>query len=159
MRLLGRLGARRAGRKAPGLVIAAARPEDGPVLCRLFNAARAGAEGLPDGTVDVAGFRALIAGEDVLVARIDGAVAGFVSVWPREGFIHHLYVAPAWQGRGIGAALLARCERDHGLPLALKCVQANARARRFYERNGFVADGTGVGSEGVYVRYRKAPPR
>jgi GNAT superfamily N-acetyltransferase len=61
---------------------------------------------------------------------------------PRE---RHVYlpaigVAPEWQGKGIGTALLRpmleRCDRE-GLPAYLEA--SSERNRACYERNGFVA--------------------
>ena len=51
--------------------------------------------------------------------------------------LNHLYVEPAEQTRGIGAALLAHAKlrRDRGF--RLWTFQRNANARRFYERRGF----------------------
>jgi ribosomal protein S18 acetylase RimI-like enzyme len=60
--------------------------------------------------------------------------------------IDQLYVLPTWQGRGIGSRLvdIAKSERPTGL--ALYTFQINNRARRFYERHGFVATWFGDGS-------------
>jgi len=55
------------------------------------------------------------------------------------GWIDHLYVAPAFVGAGIGARLLAQAKTGLGPPLRLYTFQANAGARRFYERHGFEA--------------------
>ena len=72
------------------------------------------------------------------LAEVDGAVVGVLGVGRDE--LHALYVHPDWWGRGVGQALL---ERAHTL-LAETCDEAtltvlvgNARARRFYERNGW----------------------
>ena len=56
----------------------------------------------------------------------------------RRPMVEQLYVAPAWIGHGVGRRLidLAKARRPDGLDLY--CFQANTRARRFYERNGFV---------------------
>jgi GNAT superfamily N-acetyltransferase len=48
-------------------------------------------------------------------------------------------VDPAWVGRGIGAVLLAHALRSLAPPVRLYTFQANAGARRFYERHGFAA--------------------
>jgi GNAT superfamily N-acetyltransferase len=69
----------------------------------------------------------------------------------------------AW-GRGIGTALFATstarlAERGHA-EAVLWCLATNARARRFYEREGWAADGaTMTGEKGgvplAEVRYRR----
>lgn len=52
-----------------------------------------------------------------------------------------LYIAPEWQGRGIGSAagrrVLALADRL-GLPIGIKVLRRNHRARAGYERAGFV---------------------
>lgn len=71
-------------------------------------------------------------------------IVGFIAF--RKGWIDQLYILPAWQGRGIGGALLtvAQSQFDH---LNLWTFQRNQNARRFYERHGFVlvkeTDGSG----------------
>jgi GNAT superfamily N-acetyltransferase len=50
-----------------------------------------------------------------------------------------LYLRAAQHGSGLGQALLDAAVGDR--PTSLWVVEANARARRFYERNGFTADG------------------
>lgn len=50
-----------------------------------------------------------------------------------------LYVAREHWGRGIAAALLQHAVR--ATPVHLWVFEANARARAFYEKHGFVADG------------------
>lgn len=54
--------------------------------------------------------------------------------------LDHLYVVPGAQGTGLGQELL-----DAALPARhdayLWVIAANARAVRFYERNGFTSDG------------------
>jgi ribosomal protein S18 acetylase RimI-like enzyme len=78
-------------------------------------------------------------------------VVGFASVARQTAFtgeaqayIGELAVGEAWEGRGIGHALLEAVERwaeQQGLSLVvLDTGAANARACRFYERNGFVVE-------------------
>jgi putative acetyltransferase len=67
----------------------------------------------------------------------DGALRGHLALLP--GWIDHLYVEPAFHGRGLGAALvrLAQSEQDE---LRLHTFQSNLRARALYERHGFTIE-------------------
>ncbi len=56
-----------------------------------------------------------------------------------DGWIDHLYVTPTRHGQGIGSALVAIAQREQD-ELRLYTFQANARARRLYERHGFVVE-------------------
>lgn len=60
--------------------------------------------------------------------------------------LYAIYVRPGLLGRGIGGALTAAClERaaQRGFTrVVLWVLEGNIRARRFYEREGFSADGT-----------------
>ncbi len=91
----------------------------------------------------------LLPGGQVTVALVDHAVAGVLAVSQRDGmaWIDQLYVHPAQVARGIGNALLSQALARLPRPVQLCCFQANTRARRFYERRGFVAlsfsDGAG----------------
>jgi ribosomal protein S18 acetylase RimI-like enzyme len=90
----------------------------------------------------------------VHVATIAGTVVGFAAT--HEGWLHHLYVDPAWHRRGIGTALLrTACDgRDH---VQLWVFQANDGARRFYTRHGFtlaeLTDGAGNEERQPDARY------
>jgi GNAT superfamily N-acetyltransferase len=64
----------------------------------------------------------------------------------QAGDLDQLYVHPDWQGRGVGRALVEVAKRESPKGLGLYTFQVNERARRFYERNGFVADRFGDGS-------------
>ncbi len=55
------------------------------------------------------------------------------------GWIEHLYVDPGLQGQGIGRALLDYAKGQHA-DLQLYTFQSNRRARRFYEKAGFVVE-------------------
>lgn len=80
----------------------------------------------------------------VLVAEEGGAVTGFLAV-DGEGFVAALFVAGPARRRGVGAALLdaAKALRPEGL--TLWTFAANAGARRFYARRGFVEAGATAG--------------
>jgi GNAT superfamily N-acetyltransferase len=77
------------------------------------------------------------------VAEVDGAVAGFVMVHGDE--VEQVYVAAAHRGTGVAAVLLAEAARQvaaGGHRRAwLAVVTGNARARRFYAREGWVDEG------------------
>ena len=86
-----------------------------------------------------------------LVAELDGRVVGWAAYGPyRDGEVrtgdaelYAIYLDPAHLGSGIGRALLAASvERCSGYPrMFLWVLKGNTRARRFYERAGFRADG------------------
>ena len=84
----------------------------------------------------------------VFVARAGGEVVGVVALSEQEhwsgqmdAYVGELVTAEAWEGRGVGRALLARAEqwaRDHGLErISLETGAANTRARAFYARSGY----------------------
>ncbi|WP_322045751.1 GNAT family N-acetyltransferase [Paraburkholderia sp. J67] len=72
----------------------------------------------------------------------DGTRAGFVLIRPQEGhwLLDHLYVLPAYQGKGIGAKVLREIFADAdkaGLPVRVGALRASD-SNRFYQRHGFV---------------------
>lgn len=90
------------------------------------------------------------AGRSCDVVLRDGYVCGFVSYGPARGIagateIHSLHVAAAQHGQGLGFRLmrhaLARSVEVGASVVLLWVVEQNARARRFYERQGFCLDG------------------
>ena len=87
-------------------------------------------------------------GHAVLVALLDGQVAGMVSLAEREHFtgevdayVGELVVDRAMEGRGVGRALMAAAEQwaaVQGLPrVTLETGARNHRARHFYEDAGY----------------------
>jgi len=80
---------------------------------------------------------------ETVVAEVDGSVAGFTMVVDDE--VEQVYVAASHRGSGVADALLADAEariRAAGHSRAwLAVVAGNARARRFYERRGWVDEG------------------
>ncbi len=71
----------------------------------------------------------------------DDGLAGFLLIFPASGYIEHICVAAARKGQGIGLALLEEASRLSPSGLELTVRAANARAIRFYEREGFVRVG------------------
>jgi ribosomal protein S18 acetylase RimI-like enzyme len=76
---------------------------------------------------------------------VDGdRVVGMAVIDPGE--LDQLYVAPDRLGTGIGTRLLEHAKRLSPHGLGLYTFQVNDRARRFYERHGFVVESLGDGS-------------
>jgi GNAT superfamily N-acetyltransferase len=119
-------------------MLRAAQPADRAAVGEIFLAARADAlPYLPQVHTDEdtrAFFAGLVDGGSVTVAEHEGRVAGFLAL--SGDWVHHLYIGPPAQGKGLGSALLrdaqARSER-----LSLWVFQRNARAIAFYEHHGF----------------------
>ena len=90
------------------------------------------------------------------LAEVGGALAGHVAIRaaatatyssPEPGLAHfwQLFVKPAWHGSGLATALHADAVREAGergyLAMRLFAAAGQGRARRFYEREGWTAEG------------------
>jgi GNAT superfamily N-acetyltransferase len=127
-----------------------ARPADASELAEIYLGAHADAMAyLPklhtDDEVRAWIRDVVVPGHEVVVAVGDGHLAGFAAL---DGdVLGHLYVHPALQRVGIGAALLARVKELRPDGFRLWVFQRNADARRFYERRGLrlveLTDGAG----------------
>lgn len=94
-----------------------------------------------------------IANGQVIVAELDGHIAGFAAVVGGE--LDGLFVEPDLWGRGIGRALAdAATHEARRRGLTLKVI-ANPRARRFYEHCGFSAEGEVQTRFGPAIRMTK----
>jgi GNAT superfamily N-acetyltransferase len=90
-------------------------------------------------------------GESIFVCESDdGDIAGFMAIWEPDAFIHMLYVRSAFQGSGVGTALIKALPGWPRRRYRLKCLVKNMRARWFYEQIGFVVTGQGTSAEGDY---------
>jgi ribosomal protein S18 acetylase RimI-like enzyme len=69
------------------------------------------------------------------VVRHQGQVVAYMLIDGES--LDHLYVAPDWQGLGLGSALLAKAKTLSPRRLVLWTFQRNQRARIFYESRGF----------------------
>jgi GNAT superfamily N-acetyltransferase len=134
------------------LSIRAARPDDAETLFTIHreSATTAYVElfppdryGFPDSQMRKVWAEALRSEDhSVLIAERAGSPVGFATVSP--GWLRNLFVLPAEWGSGAGAALhdeaLALLRR-HGAVAQLWVLEANERARRFYEARGWRDDG------------------
>jgi GNAT superfamily N-acetyltransferase len=156
---------------APALIDQATAPDGGARIRQSFRtrpwqrmiAAVAYGSALADGTAGIIGYASFGPERDVIgmpwphpltTAGSDGQVAE----------LYALYVHPSWWSTGTGRALMDRVltkVRMAGYAcITLWVLEANGRARRFYQRAGFAPDGArhvlddlgGV----TEVRYRRA---
>jgi GNAT superfamily N-acetyltransferase len=103
----------------------------------------------------------LFAANQVWLAETAEGPEGYVAF--RADFIEHLFIAPPSQGARLGVRLLDKA-KEQAQELSLWTFQANARARRFYERHGFVAVTETDGADNeeklpdVLYRWRRGGP-
>ena len=76
---------------------------------------------------------------DVLVAEIDGQMAGFAALI--DGDLDGLFVEPKLWRQGIGAALVEAAAHEARRRGRTLTVTANPGARGFYENCGFMFEG------------------
>ena len=132
------------------------KSEDIPALRRIYLQTRAEKFlwlNQTDLTID--DFEKDTKGERIWVAEQNRQIVGFVSVWERDNFIHHLFVLPAFSGKRIGSSLLAACLESIGRPARLKCVSANTEALDFYRAKGWLTVSRGTSSDGEYALLQK----
>lgn len=82
----------------------------------------------------------LVPNAQIVVAEIDGAMAGFVTI-DGDGYLDQLVVAPAHWGAKVATALVDEAKRLSPDGVTLKVNADNVRAIKFYLRNGFVDAG------------------
>lgn len=83
---------------------------------------------------DVKFFTRIVSEQYVEVIEVEGEIVGFCST--HDGWIEQLYIHPDHQGRGLGAAFMARAKtRDDALQLWV--FQQNTAAQDFYAKHGF----------------------
>jgi GNAT superfamily N-acetyltransferase len=110
----------------------------------------------------------------VMLAEADGELAGHVAIRSAEGaprgsrepglaHFWQLFVQPAWQGTGLALQLHDEAIREAGArgftQIRLYAAEGQARARRFYEREGWERSGPPAELPGFrmpVVEYRRA---
>ncbi len=86
----------------------------------------------------------LVPSAEIVIAEDSGVIIGFVTVDPRTLYLDQIVVAPERWGSGAGAALIEEAKRISPTGLDLDVNTGNARAIRFYEKEGFFISGAGV---------------
>jgi putative acetyltransferase len=85
----------------------------------------------------------LVANATIIVAEQAQALTGFVTI-DSAGYLDQLVVNPDHWGSNLAAALLGEAKRLSPGVITLLVNKDNARAIRFYERNGFEHAGEDV---------------
>jgi GNAT superfamily N-acetyltransferase len=82
----------------------------------------------------------IAAGITFVGCEIDGALAGVMGIQPvrNVNLIRHAYVLPAYQGRGVGSALMAYLRAQTDRQILVGTWAAASWAIGFYERHGFM---------------------
>lgn len=75
---------------------------------------------------------------NLFVAEDNGIIKGFMEI--RKNEIGKLYVDPCFQSRGIGDQLIEYA-KDYLHADFLWALEKNIKARRFYNRHGFIENG------------------
>lgn len=137
------------GPASAGLALRRAVPGDGEAIAAVWHAGWADGHlgHVPDALaahrrLDDFRRRVPLRLPGTIVAVAGGRVVGFAMVHADE--VEQVYVAREARGGGVADALLDRAEREvaRRAPVAWLAVAAgNARARRFYERNGWIDSG------------------
>jgi putative acetyltransferase len=77
-------------------------------------------------------------GEIVLVADLNGSIAGFGEIVPARNELLAIYVSPDFKRRGVGTAILRELERiarERAMPHLQ--MDASLTAEPFYSKNGY----------------------
>lgn len=85
----------------------------------------------------------LVPNAEIVVAEQSGELVGFVTI-DADGYLDQLVVEPAHWGGDIAGALMDEAKRLSPAGITLKVNTDNARAIRFYARNGFAHAGDDV---------------
>jgi putative acetyltransferase len=94
-----------------------------------------------------------------MVAEQGASLVGFVTVDPKSGYLDQIVVAPEAWGSDVADGLMEEARRISPRGLELKVNADNARAIRFYAKQGFVDAGETVNEiSGAPVRLMRWRP-
>jgi putative acetyltransferase len=95
----------------------------------------------------------------ISIAEDSDRMVGFVTVDPKTGYLDQIVVAPEAWGSEVANKLMDEARRISPTGLDLKVNADNARAIRFYEKQGFVDAGETVNEiSGALVRLMRWRP-
>src|SRR5438046_3337651 len=77
-------------------------------------------------------------GWSLFVADDGGRLAAMLALRLPDGCLGQLFIAPDYQGQGLGKRLLGFARAQMPNEIWLRCVRENAKAWRWYEREGCV---------------------
>lgn len=122
-------------------------------LSRIFLASRRQAfQASNPETFSLSDFESQTEGELVFLAENEcGTPLGFISIWEADSFVHHLFVDPQHQRKGVGERLLQSLESWLPRPYRLKCLAANQSALAFYRQMGWKEIGRGDDDLGEFL--------
>lgn len=100
----------------------------------------------------------LAAHAQIVVAERSGTIAGFVTVDPKTLYLDQIVVAPEAWGSDMAEALVAEARRLSPRGLDLQVNQDNARAIRFYQKQGFAITGEDKNESGRLTYWMKWRP-
>ena len=125
-----------------------AGPSDLDSVARIWHDSATSADGVSPGVLPLAEFRKRIDVElaeswTLIVALLDGRIAGMLAFKVAEGILDQLFISPSAQRKGVGSTLLQQAIEAMPTGFVLRTASANIGARRFYERMGltFVSEG------------------
>jgi len=99
-------------------------------------------------------------GWSLYVADDNGRLAAMLAMHLPDCYLDQLFVAPEYQGDGLGRRLLTFTRQHLPDEIWLRCVRENEKAWRWYEREGFVFEKEQVepamGRVMKYYRWRKS---
>jgi GNAT superfamily N-acetyltransferase len=141
-----------------------ARPDEYDEVARVWMESWV-STGLEDGSKYLlANLRARVSREiengwSLYVADDDGRIAAMLALHLSDRYLDQLFVAPDYQGNGLGRQLLGFTREHMPDEISLRCVRENDKAWRWYEREGFVFEKQAVepmtGFTMKYYRWKK----
>jgi ribosomal protein S18 acetylase RimI-like enzyme len=143
----------------PTPTIRPARPDEYDEVARVWMESFV-STGLEDGSKYLlANLRARVPmeiekGWSLYVADDGGRIAAMLALHLRDRYLDQLFVAPDYQGNGLGRRLLAFTREQLPDEIWLRCIRENDKAWRWYEREGFVFEKEEVESKtGFTMKY------